>query len=114
MARGQLDLGYEDESRPSGVVDDALAAFGLYAEDEQVFDEDEFWLWPENEEAFAIWLRLQTQWNVLPELGRTGLNYPAVEVCMRMLGVGQKARNRLFGLIQIMEQACLDEWAQRR
>lgn len=114
MARGQLDLG--DGGGPSAVdqVTAALAALGLYAEEALELDEDEFWLWPENEEAFVLWLGLQTQWTVGTQ-GATGLNYPGVEVCMRLRGIRRpKDRERLFGLIQVMEHACLEEWARRR
>jgi hypothetical protein len=95
------------------VVDEALAAFGLYCEDGVAIDEDEFWLWPENEDAFWLWCAVQTQW-VKSMNGPDGLNYSGVESHMRMSGVPRKKWPQLFGLIQAMEQAALDEWASKR
>lgn len=114
MARGQLTL--RDDQGPEAVdqISSALAAMGLYAEEPIAIDADEYWLWPENEEAFDLWLAVQTQWTRDMQ-GAAGLNYNGVEVCMRMRGIRRpKAQERLFGLIQMMEHACLDEWTQRR
>lgn len=90
-----------------------MAAFGLYCEDGLAVDDDEFWLWPENEEAFWIWCSLQTQW-VMGMAGPTGLNYSGVESFLRMRGVGKKKRHQLFGMILVMERAALDEWDSKR
>lgn len=114
MARGQLTLRDDDGPKAVDQINSALAALGLYAEEEVVLDDEEFWLWPENEEAFDLWLAVQTQWTRDVQ-GAAGLNYNGVEVCMKMRGIRRpRAQERLFGLIQMMEHACLDEWAQRR
>lgn len=112
MARGDLRMGGE-AVKAEKHVNDALAAFGLYAVDDQVLEQDEYWLWPENEEAFELWLGLQTQWNV-GMAGAFGLDYTGVEACMRMRDIRKKKRNRLFAMVQLMEQACLEEWAEKR
>jgi hypothetical protein len=90
----------------------AAAAFGIRVEDDLELDDDEYWLWPENDAAFALWLSLQTQWNVGMK-GVTGLHYPGVEACMRLRGTRPKERAGLFGMVQMMEQVCLEEWAQQ-
>lgn len=113
MARGQLEFGTTGGPNPADTVAEAMAAFGLQCEEEIVVDDDEFWLWPENEEAFALWCALQTQWTV-GMAGVVGLNYPGVESCMRMRGVGKRKRLPLFELIQAMERAALEEWAAKR
>lgn len=77
-----------------------------------MLQQDEYWLWPENEEPFVLWLSLQTQWAVGIQ-GPVGLNYQGVEACMRMRGVKPKDRQRLFSLVQMMEQAALSGWAQQ-
>lgn len=46
--------------------------------------------------------------------GRTGLNYPGVEASMRMRGLRPAKRQQLFGLVQMMEQAALEEWSRKR
>lgn len=72
--------------------------------------EDEFWLWPENEAMFCLWLAVQSQWNVAD--GRKyKLDYQGVKVVMEareMWGGDQLA------LIQMMESACLREWGRRK
>jgi hypothetical protein len=110
--RGQLQWGAQDEPEASDMVAEALAALGLYCAEESVIDEDEFWLWPENEEAFWLWLSIQTQWQKDMER-RVGLNYAGVESCMRLRGIRKKDRLRLFGLIQAMENAALEEWTAK-
>lgn len=112
MARGQIEFG-DSSPEVEEYVDKALAAFGLYAEGGLVLEQDEYWLWPENEEPFAFWLAIQTQWNV-GMAGATGLNYPGVETCLRMHGFKPRDRQRLFLQVQMMERACLEEWARQR
>ncbi len=112
LARGDLRFG-DEAVKAERHVNEALAAFGLYAAGDQVLEQDEYWLWPENEEAFALWLGLQTQWNV-GIAGAIGLNYLGVEVCMRMRGIARKKHVEMFALVQLMEQACLGEWAEKR
>jgi hypothetical protein len=107
-----LQIGSNDEPKADEFMADALAALGLYCEDDQVIDEDEFWLWPENEEAWWLWCTVQTQW-VIGMAGPVGLNYPGVESCMRMRGIPKKRIAGLFGLIQAMESAALEEWAAK-
>jgi len=112
-AGGQLLFGNsEEEPDPEESVSQALAAFGLYAVGEMQL-QDEFWLWPENEECFYFWLALQTQWNSR-DGWPSGLNYPAVQVVMEMRGIPRKQRPLFFSNIQAMEAACLQEWARKR
>src|SRR5439155_9792164 len=85
MARGQLILNPQAEEATSDSLLDAFAALGLQCEEEVVLD-DEFWLWPENEETLWLWAGLQTQWNAGMG-GATGLNYAGVESYLRMLDI---------------------------
>lgn len=113
LARGQLELDDAESVHPEDDIEKGLALLGLYLEDGLCLDNDEFWLWPENEEAFLFWLTVQTQWTVGPH-GPTGLNYSGIEVCMRRRAVRASERNRLFELMQAMERATLNEWAKAR
>lgn len=113
LARGQLLFDDEQVAHDESELDRGLALLGLYIEGGASFENDEFWLWPENEDAFLFWLAVQTQWNVGMR-GATGLNYSGVEVCLRRRGVPSGERNRLFDLVQAMERATLDEWAKAR
>jgi len=98
---------------PKSEIETGLALMGLYVDGSLELGADEFWLWPENEEAFLFWLELQTQWNV-GNAGPVGLNYAGVDVCLRRGDIRPRDRNRIFRLMQAMERAALDEWAQRR
>jgi len=87
---------------------------GLYVEGELSLDDgNEFWLWPDNEETFLFWMAIQTQWST-GMAGPTGLNYQSIEICMRRRRVPPGERDRLFELVQAMERAALDEWANLR
>lgn len=90
-----------------------MAALGIYCEEELDVEDDEFWLWPDNEEMFHLWLSLQTQWSI-GMAGPTGLNYAGVEACMRMQGIKAKKQHGFFMLIQAMEQSALDEWKSKQ
>lgn len=112
MARGQIE--FEGTQRAEAEhTNDGLAAMGLQMVEDLEPQQDEYWLWPENEEAFGFWLSIQTQWSAGMG-GATGLNYPGVEVCLRLRGLKKKARQHMFLLTQMMERACLEEWARQR
>ena len=113
MARGQLLLDSKTDEQASDELAAAFAAFGLRCEGEIAVDQDEFWLWPENEEVFWSWTGLQTQW-VVGMAGAIGLNYAGVEAEFRLLGIPKKRRREIYLLIKHMEQAALEEWATKR
>lgn len=112
MARGQLILKADVDETASDDLSEKFAALGLQCEPDFVIDQDEFWLWPENEAAWWLWHGLQTQW-VVGMAGAFGLNYAGVEADMRMLCVPKKKRREYYVLIKHMEQAALDEWASK-
>lgn len=112
MARGQLRLDSSDDKAVGEDLAEAFAALGLQFEGE-LDQEEEFWLWPENEPVFWLWAGLQTQW-VVGMSGVIGLNYASVESDMRMLGTPKKNVRDYYILIKHMEQAALEEWASKR
>ncbi len=111
LARGELRFPDSDEASPEDAIADALAAIGLRAESGMAAEE-EFYLWPDNVAAFNLWLSIQTQW-VIGMNGRTGLDYPGVEVCMRLHQVHKKEQREMFVGLQAMEHAALDEWSKK-
>lgn len=113
MARGQLILDPDVEEVTKDSLAEAFAALGLQCEDDVALDQDEFWLWPENEEVFWLWAGLQTQWTA-SMAGAIGLNYASVESYLRMKDIPKKRRKQIFPLIQTMEHAALDEWASKK
>lgn len=90
----------------------ALAALGLEM-DEEVELEEPFYLWPDNLSTFRIWLSVQTQWR--KDGGRpTGLDYSGVETCLRLRGVKKSQWGPVFDVIQDMEIASLNVWAEQK
>lgn len=76
-------------------------------------DTGEVYLWPENREAWGLWLALQTQWRV-GAVGATGLDYTALQATLGLMGVKKKRWPEMFQLIRAMEIATLDEWGKQR
>jgi len=63
-----------------------------------------------NEEIWELWLALQTQWRA-GAAGLIGLDYPAVPVAARALGVEWRAP-RVWRGLQQLEAEALDHWAK--
>lgn len=74
-------------------------------------DEEPLEIMPANWEATQTFVRCQTQWRV-GMAGPTGLDYPAVETVMRLLGVEDPAD--CFDRLQIIEAESLRIYADRR
>jgi hypothetical protein len=107
-----LRIGGGDEPKPEDAVAEAFAAFGLVADKPLSIDED-FYLWPENEPVFWLWIAVQTQWRIGDGV-RHALDYPGVKVVMQMRGMKKREQGSIFSLIQMMEIECLNEWARKR
>lgn len=65
----------------------------------------DFEVYPENWETVLVFLALQTQWRCGPMGGLQGLDYPAVEVVLRLRQVSEPAA--LFERLQGMERAAI-------
>jgi len=117
LARGELITQDSSEDESAGVqIDDALAAFGLYREDDIAptpAAQDDFHLWPEHLSALRLWGAVQTQWRH-GFAGATGLDYAGVGYVLQRWRAGRSEADRLFGELQIMERATLIAWAERR
>lgn len=113
MARGQLVLNPAPDDDTGDELAEAFAALGIQYEEEFVVVQDEFWLWPDNEEVFWLWAGLQTQW-MASMSGAIGLNYASVDAYLRLKDIPKKKRKVFFPLIQHMENAALEEWASKR
>jgi hypothetical protein len=116
-ARGELVTEREaqrrrDENRRD--LDDDLACFGLVAEG-SLGDADDiqvFALWPENVEAWSLFMECQTKWRS-SFAGRTGLDDAGVDRVLWRMRVRPKNRRRRIEEIALMERAALAEWAAR-
>lgn len=71
------------------------------------YRQKDFGVYAENWDAISLFMRLHTQWNVDGFGNRCGLNYQGVEVAARLSGFDMTPD--LFGQIQIMELAMLEE-----
>jgi hypothetical protein len=75
--------------------------------------EEEFFLWPENEPVWDLWLWVQTQWR--SDGGtRTGLDYQGVQIAINNRPIPKKDKPGYFRALQAMECAALDEWFNQR
>lgn len=72
-------------------------------------DDAEDGVWPENEAAVNAFLEICTQFRVVAHfdgsLQRTGLDYPAVRVGLRMAGVG--VTRELWQSLQVIESGVI-------
>lgn len=74
-------------------------------------DEGDCLVWEENWDTLMVWLALQTQWRrEIPAMSGQmiwhGLDYPATESTLRMMGHWKKA-SEIFDGLRIMESAAL-------
>lgn len=120
MARGEFQL----VDRQAQLDDDeefeaAKQMFGIViaddaeqAESSRQPEEKVFFLLPENEPAWRLWLQVQTQWRVGPAGYPTGMDYSGVVA--RMGRVSIRRQHRMLDEIQLMEMAALQEFAKKR
>jgi hypothetical protein len=66
--------------------------------------ETDFLVWEENADIVDLFLKVQTQWNITHG-GVVGLNYGAVEFCLKIYKV--KDRQQVFDGLRVMEMAAL-------
>lgn len=94
---------------------DDLAAFGAPPEIIAAASPDPsehlFGIWEENVEALMMFMRLQTQWNVVPG-GYVGLNYQSAEFLFRIHNVADAAA--MMDDLQAMEIAALQVLNKRK
>lgn len=61
-----------------------------------------------------LWFAVQTQWHRGGMEGRrSGLDYPGVLAVMEIRGFKGPDRAEAFGLLQAMETAALESWAEQ-
>lgn len=66
----------------------------------------DFELWPEHQEAFEVFHACRRQWRVAMGYAGPwfqGLDFGAVDVAMRRLGVAPEREREVFGQLQVME-----------
>lgn len=63
-------------------------------------------VWPDNILAVNTFIAMSTQWRV-GAMGATGLDYNAMPVVMRMIGIPPASRASVFEDVRTMEDAAL-------
>lgn len=94
-------------------IADQFARWGVPVPTDAI-QEDEgemFEVWASNWDALLAFLAVETQWRIAAGVGALiwiGLDYSAVDVAFRRLGIGDDA----FAAVQQMERAALDVFAR--
>lgn len=90
-----------------------LAAFGAPVDMIQSIDtsKDDFLIWEENMDALVMFMKLQTQWNVI-DGGFIGLNYQSVQFLFTIGAVANQAE--MMDDLQAMEMAALQVLNKRK
>ena len=65
-------------------------------------------IWEENHESFKVFNAMSTQWRVGMN-GYTGLDYNALPVVMRLLGIKRNEYAQIFDDVRLMESAAMQE-----
>lgn len=112
MALGDLVIGGDDDGRSE--VDEAAAAFGLVLDwgGRDAPLNDEFHLWPEHVEAFALFRELQTQWEAGPA-GPAGFDYLRLRGHPAVRRVPRDRRESVLGLVSVMERSFMASFADK-
>jgi hypothetical protein len=63
-------------------------------------------IWPDNVSAVNVFIAMATQWRI-GMAGATGLDYGALPVVMRMVGVPLANRAEVFEQVRVMEDSAL-------
>lgn len=112
--RGDLVIPNATRDDTHDSFDESVTGFGLVIEGPAEVQIEEFYLWPENVSVFNLWGEIQTQWHI-SDGRRTGLKYDGVMICLNMCrAIAKRDRAQVFGLLQAMECAALNEWSKKR
>jgi hypothetical protein len=124
LARGDLTTVPTDHDAPPDQPwpddnDDtvqALAAFGLVAAagTGRNAGPQFFYLWPEHQDAFGLFIQCNTQWRY-GSSGITGLDYSGVEALIRMRRLVPRQRlPDVLAELRVLEDETLAEWGRQR
>lgn len=112
-ARGEL-TSEEEDAQDVGELDAAAAAFGLVLEGPVLPTVPEFYLWPENAEAWYVFMSCGPAWRS-NMAGREGLDDACVDtVIADVCRVRFRKRRQRKREVYIMAAAALHEWAKAR
>ncbi|QQP97935.1 DUF1799 domain-containing protein [Lysobacter enzymogenes] len=75
--------------------------------------DDECEVWPDNELAALVFIRMVTQWQVGPA-GPVGLKYESLPVVMKILQVPQDEELDVLDCIRVMEAEVIKMFGERR
>lgn len=122
MARAVLAGPPRDAAREQDDYAAALAAMGLVDEQAGEFlgrheaapgneDESSTELWPDTQDAFALFSGMLTQWR-MGASGPIGMDYGAMPIVERRMGLSPERAEAAFPDLQVMEAAALEWFAE--
>lgn len=116
FARGDIKNEEEhaqQEAEAEDSLDEQFAALGIQPDAPVDVAEPlaTFYLWPENLEAWRLFMAVQTQWR--GGMSREGLDYAGVHRVIDQRRAWRLRRRRRFAEVMLMERACLQEWGQK-
>lgn len=82
----------------------------LVPTEEQREEPQDYELWPDHWEAWLVFLRVQTQWQLVVGMGGamwTGLNYQGVDMVLRKVVTDETRHLVVLDQLQVMEQEAL-------
>jgi hypothetical protein len=88
----------------SGPSEEELAAIGLLRED--VEDNSDFEVWPENWLPFQVFNETSSQWRVGPG-GPTGLDYSQVKWVMELMKIKSKHQLEVLKAVRVLESSAI-------
>lgn len=94
----------------SGPSDEELKAIGLERED--IADNSNFEVWPENWEPFLVFSEVSTQWRVSMN-GPSGLDYNVAFKFMDLMKIGESKQLKTIRAIRVMESSALKQMAKK-
>lgn len=71
----------------------------------------------QNADSLQLWLAVETQWRLAIGLGGSswlGLDYSAVDVVLRRVGLSKARANEVFGDLMVMEAAALSTFGEKQ
>lgn len=113
-ARGDLQA-QTDHDTARAEHEEAAAAIGLQIEwpTPAADTQAAIYLWPQNVEAWNLFMACGGQWRLDASGARVALDYAAVEIVMARLRIRPKRRRQRWHELVLMESASLDEWRKR-
>jgi hypothetical protein len=104
---------FQEEADAHDSLDEQFAALGIQPDAPVELAEqlEPFYLWPQNLDAWRLFMAVQTQWR--GGMQRDGLDYAGVQLVIGQARAWRKHRRQRLAEVQLMELTCLAEWRKQ-